>query len=319
MNSLLELLEMANKALGPFSQLMEEFVKKAGLNPAEVVMHKGVPLMMDDKQPCRVLSVAPLKGHKRCLEKVTNEYDGNWSQLVDVVRCSIVVQTEAALESVARAMSASNDPRYSLVRLKNRFKEPLFNGYRDALYSLSVRAVGVWHVCEVQLHLAAVIFHKHESHVYYEFFRTYFRGNVEAANSRMKLLEAMGSSEGGVDAMVLGVLRGTDTGHLEAFAELAGAGMMGEYRLLVAVERRRLELAPKEHQMDAQSRLADALSRVGQYGEAEPLYRACLAVRKETLGDKHPDTLASMNNLAILLKSTGKIDEAEQLFRASRK
>ena len=39
----MELFEMANKALGPFSQLMEEFVKKAGLNPAdsEVVMHKG--------------------------------------------------------------------------------------------------------------------------------------------------------------------------------------------------------------------------------------------------------------------------------------
>ena len=238
---------------------------------------------------------------------------------MDVVRCSIVVQTEAALESVARAMSAAEDPRYSLVRLKNRFKEPLFNGYRDALYSLSVRAAGVSHVCEVQLHLAAVIFHKHESHKSYEFFRSYFRGNVEAANSRMKLLEAMGSSEGGVDAMVLGVLRGTDTGHLKAFAELAGTGMMGEYRLLVAVERRRLELTPKEHQMDAQSRLACALTRVGQYGEAEPLFRACLAARKETLGDKHPSTLASMNNLAILLKSTGKIDEAEQLFRASRK
>ncbi len=88
-------------------------------------------------------------------------------------------------------LELSSDPRYSLVRLKNRFKEPLFNGYRDALYSLAVCVEDVWHVCEVQLHLAAVIFHneadKHESHIYYEFFRSYFRGNVEAAMQRWKV------------------------------------------------------------------------------------------------------------------------------------
>ena len=147
-----ELFVVASGTLGAFQKLMEEFVKNAGLDPNAIVVHKGAPLMMDDTNPWRILSLAPLKGKSRCLEKVENEYGGDWSQLVDVIRCSIVVQTEDALESVAKAMSNSNDPRYKLVRLKNRFKDPLFNGYRDALYSLAVKTEGIWHICEVTQH-----------------------------------------------------------------------------------------------------------------------------------------------------------------------
>jgi len=39
-----------------------------------------------------------------------------------------------------------------------------------------------------------------------------------------------------------------------------------------------------------------------------------LATRKEVSGDRHPDTLTSMNNLAALYKSQGKYDEAEPLY-----
>ena len=58
-----------------------------------------------------------------------------------------------------------------MVRLKNRFAEPLFNGYRDALYSVRVSSGDVSHVCELQLHLAAVIAHKEKTHHYYEWRR----------------------------------------------------------------------------------------------------------------------------------------------------
>ena len=40
-----------------------------------------------------------------------------------------------------------------------------------------------------------------------------------------------------------------------------------------------------------------------------------LSGRRETLGDTHPDTLSSMNNLANLLQAQGKLSEAEQLYR----
>ena len=36
----------------------------------------------------------------------------------------------------------------------------------------------------------------------------------------------------------------------------------------------------------------------GQFSEAEPLYREAFDCRKKELGDKHPQTLTSANNLA---------------------
>jgi hypothetical protein len=44
------------------------------------------------------------------------------------------------------------------------------------------------------------------------------------------------------------------------------------------------------------------------------LYRRALAGREEALGPAHPDTLTLVNNLAVLLKSLGKYDEAEPLY-----
>ena len=47
--------------------------------------------------------------------------------------------------------------------------------------------------------------------------------------------------------------------------------------------------------------LATLLKDQGRLGEAEPLYLEALVARRETLGDRHPDTLGSINNVAILL------------------
>jgi hypothetical protein len=38
-----------------------------------------------------------------------------------------------------------------------------------------------------------------------------------------------------------------------------------------------------------------------------------LAVQQRVLGYKHPDTLGTVNNLAIVLKSQGKSAEAEKM------
>ena len=46
-------------------------------------------------------------------------------------------------------------------------------------------------------------------------------------------------------------------------------------------------------------RSARMLQDQGKYDEAEPLFREALKVRRETLGDRHPSTLASINNLGM--------------------
>ncbi len=52
----------------------------------------------------------------------------------------------------------------------------------------------------------------------------------------------------------------------------------------------------------------------GQYAKAEPLYVACLEQRRIALGETHPDTLSSMNNLANLYDSQGQYAKAEPIL-----
>jgi len=47
----------------------------------------------------------------------------------------------------------------------------------------------------------------------------------------------------------------------------------------------------------------------------EVVFLQLLAARREVLSPEHPDTLMTMNNLADLLASTGKVKDAESLLR----
>lgn len=65
--------------------------------------------------------------------------------------------------------------------------------------------------------------------------------------------------------------------------------------------------------------LAQVLARLGRYDESEAMFRRTLAGREETLGKHHPDTMITVNNLALLLEETGgeskEGSEADQMHR----
>ena len=63
--------------------------------------------------------------------------------------------------------------------------------------------------------------------------------------------------------------------------------------------------------------LAILLAKVGQHGEAEPLYRTALEIYRETHGERNSDYAALLNNFANLLSNTGRHAEAEPLHRKS--
>jgi len=56
--------------------------------------------------------------------------------------------------------------------------------------------------------------------------------------------------------------------------------------------------------------LASTYRHQGRWKEAEELDVQVVEKRKRVLGQEHPDTLTSMNNLAWTLKSQGRDDEA---------
>ena len=51
----------------------------------------------------------------------------------------------------------------------------------------------------------------------------------------------------------------------------------------------------------------------GRYDEAEELEVKVLALRREVLGEKHPDTVWSMADLATTYHAQGRYDEDEEL------
>jgi hypothetical protein len=191
-----DLLELSTRVKSAFDALMRSIVAEGGLDPDATAKVDGEPLPIDGAHFFKAYTGAPVKSEARCNEKVHNDYGGDYARLIDSVRCSIVVDTEDQLVSVAGFLQEQSGAtieldgvgpvRFTIARLKNRYIRPLFNGYQDALYTIELELVesGVRALCEVQLHLAAILAHKEMSHRFYEFFRSYFAGGDEAVARR---------------------------------------------------------------------------------------------------------------------------------------
>lgn len=114
-----------------------------------------------------LLAIAPLKGKARAEEKVDADYGGDWSQLRDVVRCSIAVDQ---LDQVRTALDALRKGGMKLAQKpKDRFAKPTNVGYRDVLLNV-VLPNGI--IGEVQLHVKSMLQAKAVAHAHYETMRT---------------------------------------------------------------------------------------------------------------------------------------------------
>eukprot|EP00980_Cylindrotheca_fusiformis_P000137 scaffold24_cov128-Cylindrotheca_fusiformis.AAC.10 len=146
---------------------------------------------------------APIKSKSRSAEKIRNEYDGVALRILDLVRASIIVNTEQQLAKLLNAVIIQKDEmsanesshNVEVIRFKNRFQSPTFSGYRDALFNLKLTDPVSGHamIVELQVHLAQVMVHKPASHFYYGYFRQFFSGNMDVVWARMDLLTSLGA------------------------------------------------------------------------------------------------------------------------------
>ncbi len=98
--------------------------------------------------------------------------------------------------------------------------------------------------------------------------------------------------------------------------QLAGQGKF-EQAIIVAQEA--IKLGRKnlyKHQTfaDSLNNLAELYRMLGYFSQAKPLYIEALNLRKELLGDSHPDIAQALNNLAAFYVAQGLYSQAEQLF-----
>jgi serine/threonine-protein kinase len=95
---------------------------------------------------------------------------------------------------------------------------------------------------------------------------------------------------------------------------------LGRYEDARAHQERAAKLLgwPESHDPEALSAAAELgvlYQRLGLSEKAEELIRTVLDIRTETLGEDHPDSLTSLNQLADFLFYSGRIDEVEPLDR----
>jgi eukaryotic-like serine/threonine-protein kinase len=110
----------------------------------------------------------------------------------------------------------------------------------------------------------------------------------------------------------------TTLDHLASLLQEKGALAPADtlFREALAIRRRLATTAKDSIALSgALSNLAVLLFVKGAYDEAEPLDREALAISLRLLGENHPTTAITVQNLAQAEQMRGKLDEAETLYR----
>jgi CHAT domain-containing protein/Flp pilus assembly protein TadD len=121
-------------------------------------------------------------------------------------------------------------------------------------------------------------------------------------------------SSDGTNALVVVTLpiNGTYT----VFANSVGREARGEYQLQWRTATSADQALAQAGQLEQK---VNQLYREGRYGEAIPPAEQALGLRRQILGENHPDVAANLNDLALLYRKQSRYDEAEPLYQQSLK
>ena len=253
------------------------------------------------------LMFAPLKGRDRAGAKARDEYADKtapcYSWLFDITRGAALCQTEDALVSLYKALEA--DDRVDIVRTKNRFAPPLFNGYQDILMNVAVKVENVSHMCELQIHLMPIKESEalHQSHTVYEYFRSFFLGNSDAVAQRLEMLCKLPVDDAKDADELVEIVLGSDADAnvLDGLCELLKS--IQESAGVVKVEK--AILAEREREFGAESKeagvalfnLGCACMGLGDYAKQRDVLERALAIEERAYGRDHPEVAITLTNL----------------------
>ena len=133
--------------------------------------------------PMVELKLLPPKDQSRAETKLQNynkRFPGSSvSWLYDILRCSVVCYNVQQIQACLQYLQTQST-NLSVCLVKNRFAKPALNGYRDLLVYIQVNfekeECKFSHVCEIQLHLAALweLANHVDSYISYQYFRNVF-------------------------------------------------------------------------------------------------------------------------------------------------
>lgn len=233
---------LAAEAKPKFDGFGRHLVQRIGLEP-------DAPILEHAEVTWYTYTAVPLKSRERAFVKAQTEYAGDARRLVDIVRASIVVDTEAAFEAVVKCLSddfvSQEGNGVQVMRFLNRCKTPLPDGQRDVLYNLGMvlNESQSLFVCTLQIHMKQILDYEEATHIPYEYFRSYFKGgHVKAVSERMVLLDKFARRDvDDIAQIVTSALSSDDVDNLEALDEFLFK--LSELDIVAAIRRRLLQLS----------------------------------------------------------------------------
>jgi tetratricopeptide (TPR) repeat protein len=241
-----------------------------------------------------VYTGAPLKTVESCTRKMVNDYSNKHLRLCDIVRCSVVVDTEEQLSALLSAFINNEIAGITPVRLKNRFANPMFTGIRDCLMNVNIKCPdGSSHIGEVQLHFAPILALKGLCHVYYEFFREFFAGADSSYQMRLEMFEKLGiiiQPDQTVEEAIVAILKGDDMERLQALAEITSNHVLGDSKLCLSATKKLATVILNEEGEES-SEFSKLLTRVancyrdrGHLDTAKEVYKAISDIETRVMG-----------------------------------
>lgn len=330
-----ELLVAASLAQAEFRDFLKRIQKDMPWLAEEDLRGKQSNSCNFDKNtdPSTRIWLAPMKDAQRIIDKASLKYADRYpgppeSWVYDVIRASVVCMNATEIKDVVAWLS-TNSHSTPLVAAKNRFQSPTsITKYRDFVFliKLPVANASFHHVCELQVHHAAMVQYQSQSQHYYKNLRSYFSHviDVDDWEQRMADLEAIGSYskyDTMDDGLCTKVSACGNVFRIERLADLLETSLPPCTDAAVRLYQKALVLVISDSNMKSLAvatvyeKLGGALSRRGKYGAALCLLEAAFELRQTDLGDTHPDTLKLQNEVGVCHHRNGKYQMALATFK----